>query len=357
MSENKTEEQLNIEDLEEENVRILTYEDDGLPDLDMEIDLSDIFDEGPESGFDDEVLKLFKHGEDDKKVSEGNVSSKTMVADRASIKEEVLEENSIEKQQERALEDEEPEYEDIGREKKRHRRSYFFLKAFLLLIVAGVTIAFALSPVFTIKNIEVEGNGFYTDKQIINMSEAKTGGNLFKDAQKNLIKKNLKDNVYFKSVSVRRSIPDTLVIVVEEKNELAAMKYGDKYIVIDDDAEVLRVAKIDPEVTVVTGMKIGKMDIGEKIEVEEKRVLEDTLAILHAMNDGNLFFKRIEVSRTSLDAYIYDMLKVNGTSEQMRQAIEEGSLQKVVNKLLKSKIKRGTIILGDNGYLSFSPAV
>ena len=87
MSENKTEEQLNIEDLEEENVRILTYEDDGLPDLDMEIDLSDIFDEGPESGFDDEVLKLFKHGEDDKKVSEGNVSSKTMVADRASIKE------------------------------------------------------------------------------------------------------------------------------------------------------------------------------------------------------------------------------------------------------------------------------
>ena len=191
MSENKTEEQLNIEDLEEEDVRILTYEDDGLPDLDMEIDLSDIFDEGPESGFDDEVLKLFKHGEDDKKVSEGNVSSKTMVADRASIKEEVLEENSIEKQKERALEDEEPEYEDIGREKKRHRRSYFFLKAFLLLVAAGVTIAFALSPVFTIKNIEVEGNGFYTDKQIINMSEAKTGGNLFKDAQKSLIKKTL----------------------------------------------------------------------------------------------------------------------------------------------------------------------
>ena len=51
------------------------------------------------------------------------------------------------------------------------------------------------------------------------------------------------------------------------------------------------------------------------------------------------------------------MLKVSGTSEQMRQTIEEGSLQKVVNKLLKSKIKRGTIILGDNGYLSFSPAV
>ena len=51
------------------------------------------------------------------------------------------------------------------------------------------------------------------------------------------------------------------------------------------------------------------------------------------------------------------MLKVNGNSEQLRAAIEKGTLQKVVNKLMKSNIERGTIILGENDYISFSPAV
>lgn len=358
MTDQEIKEQKNTGTIDIEDVRILTYEDDGIPDLDMEIDLSDIFGGDEEKGLaDDEVLRLFRHGEDSASVQESGTSRKTMIADRASIKEGVLEENSIEKQAEKAAAGEELQLEEIDRKKRKHRRSHIVLEAFLLLIAASATIAFALSPVFTIKNIEVEGNGFYTDRQIINMSEAKTGGNLFKDAQKGKIKRNLKDNIYFRSVSVRRSLPDTLVIEVEEKEELAAMKYGDKYIVIDEFGEVLRIAKIDPEVTAVTGMKIKKMDIGEAIEVEEKRIYSDTMAILHAMKDGNLFFKRIEVTRTTLNAYIYDMLMVRGTSVQLRESIEEGTLQKVVNKLMKSKIRRGTIILGDNGYVSFSPAI
>ena len=342
----------------DKGVRVLSYDFDDLDDLDdldMEIDLSDIFDDWKSTPHDDEVLKLFRRGQtEDKK---GSVSDRTMVADRASIKESVLEENSLEKQAEREAAESEEEYADNGKKKRRHRRSFFFLKVFFLLIVAGATIGFALSPFFTIKKIEVEGNKFYTDRQIINMSEVKTGGNLFLNAQKSTIRDNLKDNTYFRSVSVRRSIPDTLVIVVEEKQELAALTYGDKYVVIDDYSEVLRVAKIDPEVTVVTGLTIKKMDIGEELEVEETKALKNTMATLHTMRDGDLFFKRIELSEDSLTAYIYDMLKVRGTSEQLKAAIEDGSLAKVVNKLMKNKIKRGTIILGDNNYISFSPAV
>lgn len=358
MSDSEVIEQENTEAEVGKDIRILTYDDGGIPDLDMEIDLSDIFDVPEEAGLaDDEVLKLFRRGDDTAAVKEDGVSRKTMVADRASIKEDVLEENSIEKQAAEATALNEAEFEDIDRKKRKHRKSHIVLQVFLLLVAAAATIAFALSPVFTIKNIEVEGNEFYTDDQIINMSEAKAEGNLFANAQKGLIKKNLKDNIYFRSVNVRRSLPDTLVIEVEEKEELAAMEYGDKYIVIDDTGEVLRIAKIDPEVTAITGMKIGKMDIGEKIEVEETKVLEDTMAILHAMKDGDLFFKKIVVSKTTLNAYIYDMLMVKGTSTQLRESIEQGTLQKVVNKLMKTKIKRGTIILGDNGYVSFSPAV
>ena len=274
-----------------DEVRVLTYDDEDLVDIEEEIDLSDIFDD--------------------------ELSGDTIVFDREKLK---LDEES----------EEIPEEEDILEEE--------------------------LTDI-TIKKIEVEGNKFYTDRQVINMSEAKTGGNLFLNAQKNLIKNNLKDNIYFKSINVRRSIPSTLVIEVVEREELAALIYGDKFIVIDNGREVLRIAKIDPEVTVIAGLTIKRMDIGSELLVEENRVFRDTLATLFAMKDGDFYFKRIEASNTKVSAYINDMMKVEGTSGQLRSAIESGSLQKVVNKLLKSKIRRGTVILGDNDYISFSPAV
>lgn len=310
----------------------------------------------------DEVLDLFdKEGRTRVYPKNEDMPSETMVLDRKALKDELSEEEAREAAKAAAPEEMPPEAageaEEAGKKKRKHYKTHFFLKVFLLLAAFAATAAFAMSPVFTIRNIEVEGNKFYTDEQIINMSDAETGGNLFLNAQKSKIRNNLKDNIYFKSVRVRRSIPGTLVIEIEERQELAALKYGDKYVVIDEDAVVLRVAKLDPEVTEITGLKIMNMEPGEEVEVEEKKIFKDTLSTLYTMRDGDLFFKRIEIEEQTSTAFIYDMLKVKGTSEELRAAIEDGSLQKVVNKLMKSKIKRGTIILGVDGYISFSPAV
>lgn len=320
----------------------------------------------------DEVLDLFDKGSRTRvypKNEEG--ASETMVLDRKALKEELSEEEeraeeSAEQQAEagkqgeagakKAEYEEYSEYEDSGK-KRKHYKSHFFLKVILLLIACAATAAFACSPVFTIRNVKVEGNRFYTDEQIINMSGVEVGGNLFLNAQKSKIRSNLKDNIYFKDVRVKRSIPGTLVIDVTEREELAALKYGDKYVVIDEDAVVLRIAQIDPEVTVITGLKIMKMEAGEKAQVEESKAFDDTLSTLHTMKEGDLFFKKIEIEDQALTAFIYDMLKVEGSSQQLREAIEKGTLQKVVNKLMKSKIERGTIILGEDDYISFSPAV
>ena len=316
----------------------------------------------------DEVLDLFgKEGRTRIYPKDEDIPSETMVLDRKALKGELSEEElqaeklreAIEAgraEQEAAPEEAKPE-EQEEKKKRKHYKTHFFLKVVLLLIALGATAAFACSPVFTIRNIEVEGNRFYTDEQIINMSAAETGGNLFLDAQKGKIRKNLKDNLYFKTVNVKRSIPGTLVIVVKEREELAALKYGDKYVVIDEDAVVLRVARLDPEVTEITGLHIMKMEPGSEVLVEEKKAFEDTLSTLHTMKEGDLFFKRIEIEDRTITAFIYDMLKVKGNSDQLRAAIESGTLQKVVNKLMKSDIKRGTIILGENDYISFSPAV
>ncbi|MBQ3281409.1 MAG: FtsQ-type POTRA domain-containing protein [Eubacterium sp.] len=315
----------------------------------------------------DEVLDLFeKEGRTRVYPKDEDIPTETMVLDRKALKDELSEEE-IEAEKLRAAieagaaEQPVPPVEGAPDEqagkKKKHYKTHFFLKVLMLLAALIATAAFALSPVFTIRHVEVEGNKFYTDEQIINMSDVETGGNLFSDAQKSKIRTNLKDNLYFKTVRVKRRIPNTLVIEVEEREELAGVKYGDKYIVIDEDAVVLRIARLDPEVTEITGLKIMKMEPGAKIRVEEKKIFEDTLSTLHTMKEGDLFFKRIEIEDQTITAFIYDMLKVKGSSEDLRASIESGALQKVVNKLMKSEIERGTIILGEDGYISFSPAV
>ena len=74
------------------------------------------------------------------------------------------------------------------------------------------------------------------------------------------------------------------------------------------------------------------------------------------LNKVDLFFKKIQVKDRYIEAYVFDTLIVRGTPDRMKEVIDNGDLQKVINKLYKSKIKRGTINLGDHNYISFSPA-
>jgi len=240
--------------------------------------------------------------------------------------------------------------------RKKHRKLFLVYGVLAALSAAAVALILA-SPLFMITSVEVEGNKYYTDEQIINMSSVQIKGNLFLNAQKRKIRQNLKSDPYIKRVSVRRKLPGTIVIKVAEKEQIAALKYGDKYVVIDGDNVVLRVAKLDPEVTVIEGMTIENMEQGKEIEVEEDQLFGDTIDMLEDIREGDLYFKRIVMSKTNIKAYIYDTLLVRGHPRDMTEAIRSGSLRKVLGKLFKQKIDHGTIILGENGYISFSPII
>ena len=126
---------------------------------------------------------------------------------------------------------------------------------------------------------------------------------------------------------------------------------------IDENGIVLRKATVDPQVTLLTGLTISKMNIGEKVEVEEADALKMTLRMLSAMNKGDLYFKKINVSKVLIRAYIYDTLSVKGTPKELMQIIQRGELQKVVNNLFNDKINRGTIKVGGSDYMSFTPEI
>ena len=249
------------------------------------------------------------------------------------------------------------EFKEVKRQKRVRKKKNYLMR---ILIVIGCVAALALfmsSSFFDIENVQVKGNKYYTDTEVINLAGAVTGVNLFWGAGDSKIKKNLKKNPYFSEVKVKRKLPSTLVIDLKEREQIAAIVYGDKYVVIDDKGTVLRISEVDPKVTLLTGLTISRLKVGEAVGAEETSTLNTTLKMLSSMEEGDIYFKKIDVSRVVIKAYIYDTLIVKGTPKQMMMAIDSGKLQIVVNDLFKMDITRGTINLGDHKYLSFSPGI
>ena len=250
---------------------------------------------------------------------------------------------------------EELELKEIKREKKKRKKKHYFVKFLIFLVVVAGLGCFSASSFFTIETITIEGNSYYTDDEVITMADAKTGGNLFWGAGTSSIKKRLSSDPYFEEVKVKRKLPNELSIVVTERKQVAAIVYADEYVVIDQSGMVLRKSTVDPKVTLLTGLTISKLEVGSQIEVEEKETLNTTLDMLSAMTDGDIFFKKIDVSNVVIKAYFLDNLLVKGTPKQVDRVIKSGDLKKVVNNLLENDTTRGTISIGDANYMSFSP--
>lgn len=247
------------------------------------------------------------------------------------------------------------EFKEIERSKKVRKKKNYLLRFFITVGIVAAVGLFLSSGFFDIKTIEVEGSSYYEADEVINLALARKNVNIFWGAGTDRIKKNLLKDPYFSEVKVKRKLPSTLVIKVKERAQAAAIVYGDQYVVIDKEGIVLRKSRVDPKITLLTGLTVSKLKIGEKVEAEEKTVLDTTLATLDSMRDGDIYFKKIDVSGIVLRAYIYDTLVVQGTAKQMKSAVDSGNLQKVVNNLLKNDTIRGTIHLGDHNYMPFSP--
>ena len=245
---------------------------------------------------------------------------------------------------------------ETPRKKKKRKKKHNGRNFVILLILVGGAIAFSLSSFFDVKRFTVTGNHYYSDEEVITMSGAETGNNVFFSTGESKIREKLKRDPYFGEVDIKRHLPSTLEIRIKERRQVATVKYGNKYIVVAENGMVLRKGDIDPKLTLLRGLTLSKIKVGEKVKAEEKITLKETLSMVALMKKGDLYFKKIQVSGRYIKAFIYDTLIVKGTPERLKESIEKGNLQKVVNKLYLNKTRRGTINLGENNYISFSPA-
>lgn len=241
-------------------------------------------------------------------------------------------------------------------DKKKREKKRLKIILFAIVFVVGIVI-FSFSSFFDVDSIDVVGNSYFTAEEIVNMAHAEPGKNLIYHPDKGNIVKYLEANPYIKKAKVSRGLPSTLIITVEEREQIAAIKYDDDFLIIDDTGYLLRKTRTVPKVTVIQGIKISKIEVGTEIGVKDEVLLEQTLDVLKAMRDHDLYFIDLDMSKMYIKANIYENLICKGTYQQMLDALNKDRLHKVLDKLFKQGIRRGTITFSDEGYASFLPTV
>ena len=240
------------------------------------------------------------------------------------------------------------------RKKNRFRTRFYVMLTVLILGVCWFLLS--NSSLFTIDAIEVKGNSHYTAEEIINIGHASSGRNIIYKANIKETTEFLEQNPYIKRAEVKRKLPSTLVIKVTERKERLAFKYDDDYLVMDDDGILLKKTRNKPRTTIIKGIVVSKIKLGEKIGTENGKLMDKVLNLIKTMIKSDLYYVKIDISKEkAVKAYIYDTLVVKADYDSLMTNMKNGKLHLVLENLFADGIERGTITFNDDGSASFMP--
>jgi cell division protein FtsQ len=238
------------------------------------------------------------------------------------------------------------------RPKKRKKKHFFLNLVIAVLVIVGLYFA-AVSDIFMIDKIAVKSSGrHFADSKIAGMSGIHKGDNLWK-TRTGKAEERLKKDPYIADASIKRRIPGTIEITIKEREENYAIGAGDGFAVLDWSGMVLRHSAEAPGLPLIEGIEVAKAATGAAIEASRGILLADAVKLLVDAEKSGLKFKRLVITETGVKAYLRDTLCVKGALETVGSSIENVKL--VTTDLKEQKIKRGTIIVSENGNITFSP--
>lgn len=159
----------------------------------------------------------------------------------------------------------------------------------LILLLIGGGIGFLLSSFFNIKKIEIVGNNKLTRDEAISLSQIEIEENTFK-LSKNKIEKNIKQNAYVESVKIKRNLPSTILIEIEERVPTYMITFANAYAYINNQGYFVEISKEKLELPIITGYATKEEDIqlGERLCTEDLQKLDDILQIMKAAESNEI---------------------------------------------------------------------
>jgi len=169
-----------------------------------------------------------------------------------------------------------------------------------MLIILFITLILCamFSPLFNIKNIQVEGNELITQNQIISLSQIQTGENTFK-LNKSRIVKQIKENAYIDQVVIKRKLPSNVIIVVEERKPAYLLEYAGGYIYLDKQGYILEINSTKLELPILQGASTKTIDfiVGNRLSIEDLERLNILVKVMELAKVSELseLISRIDI--------------------------------------------------------------
>lgn len=125
--------------------------------------------------------------------------------------------------------------------KRKKKRNALYAPLSFLIICAALV--FGLSVFFRVSGIEVEGNALYTRDEIVEASGIEEGDNLFFINRFSAISRIFSKLPYVEEATINRSLPNKLVIVVQESRAIAYVMAEDGAWAVDRSCKLLSKAE------------------------------------------------------------------------------------------------------------------
>lgn len=197
----------------------------------------------------------------------------------------------------------------------------------LIIVIIGVSIYVALSPLFNIKEINVIGNSKLSKEEIISLSELKTDENTFKVSKKN-IKNKVKANAYIENVKIRRKLPDKVEIIVVERVATYMIPFANSYIYINNQGYMLEITSQKAEMPAIVGISTPEEELheGQRLISEDLVKLGEVLQIMESANANELVDLITKIDISNRQDYIL-------TLEKEKKAIHLGDVSNLSTKM------------------------
>lgn len=177
-----------------------------------------------------------------------------------------------------------------------------------VLILAAVMVACAVF--FRVETIEVVGNAHYTAQEIIDVTGVETGDNLFTLDRARLAREIQSRLPYVQTVSIRRALPDSLVISVTEGEAVAAISHAGRWWLLDSTGKLLEETSNPGGHAAITGISPLAPAPGTSLATaeEQRPRLKRLRELLEALEENQLLDKldSVDLSEDYCVTFCYD---------------------------------------------------
>lgn len=218
------------------------------------------------------------------------------------------------------------------KKKKKTLAMFLFKWTSIFLLLIGTVIFILTTPMFNIKQISITGIEQITQEEVISLSGLSVDTNIFKNSKSN-ITKNIKQNPYVENVMIKRKLPDTIEVTIEEKQKAYMLQFVNGYVYINTQGYILEISENKLELPIINGYKTEEDKIvpGNRLIKEDLENLNNVLKVTESLEE-------IEIARnkiTSID--ISNKEDYTVYIEEEKKIIHFGEISNLSSKILYVK--------------------